>query len=221
MSSTNGARVVTKLESSVSSAASARSEFERFWRDPNATQFELPVADVNKLLSERYIMRPHIKLTRAMIWDMECKKALDPVTYVPYVVAQAGIWSRSQLSDGCDHFVRWSIQKAWINEQQGRVIESIFVDHSSQRIVFLGVSETTSEDGQIISAAEYQPLVHVEHSAGGSEDNPQRIWRIVILTGNKHDRYIQPFKGMVAAGLLPGYLEIYLKRDLNVELTLR
>ena len=179
---------MTKFEGSVSSAASARSEFEKCWRDPNATQFELPVADVNKLLSERYIMRPHIKLTRAMIWDMECKKALDPVTYVPYVVAQAGIWSRSQLSDGCDHFVRWSIQKAWINEQQGRVIES---------------------------------LVHVEHSAGGSEDNPQRIWGIVILTGNKHDRYIQPFKGMVAAGLLPGYLEIYLRRDLNVELTLR
>jgi hypothetical protein len=212
---------VTKFESSVSSAASAQSEFEKCWRDPNATQFELPVADVNNLLSERYIMSPHINLTRTMIWDMECKKALDPVKYVPYVVSQAGIWSRSQLSDGCDHFVRWSIQKAWVNERQGRIIESIFIDHSSQRIVFLGVSETTSEDGQIISAAHYQPLVHVEHSAGGSEENPQHIWRIVILTSNKDDRYIQPFKDMVAAGLLPGYLEIYLKRDLNVELTLR
>jgi hypothetical protein len=212
---------VTKYESSMPSAASAQSEFEKCWRDPNATRFELPAADINELLSERYIMRPHINLTRAMIWDMECKKALDPVTYVPYVVSQAGFWGRRRLSDGCDHFMRWSIQKAWINEQQGRVIESIFIDHSSQRIIFLGMSETTSEDGQTMTAADYQPLVHVEHSAGGSERNPQHIWRIVVLTGSRDDRYIQPFKDMVAAGLLPGYLEIYLRRDLNLALTLR
>lgn len=207
-----------KFENAVESAARAHGEFERCWSDPNATRFELPVIGVNEMLSKRYVMRPQTNLTRSMIWDMECKKALDPSTYVPYVISEAGLLGRRQLSDCCDHFIRWSTQKAWLSEQRGRVIESIFIDHSSQRIVFLGISETRSEDGQTIAAADYQPLVHVEHAVGGSEDNPYNLWRIVFLTESQDERYTQPFEGMATAGFLPGYLEIYIRKDLNVEL---
>ena len=71
------------FENAVTSAARAHSEFEKCWHDPNATRFELPVIGVNEILSKRYIMKPETNLTRSMIWDMECKKALDPSTYVP------------------------------------------------------------------------------------------------------------------------------------------
>jgi hypothetical protein len=209
------------FKTAVTSAANAHSEFERRWHDPNATRFELPIIDVNEILSERYIMRPQINLTQTMIWDLECKKALDPSTYVPYVISEAGRWRRRQLSDGCDHFIRWSTQKAWLGEQRGRVIESVFIDHSNQKITFLGLAETRSEDGQMITAADYQPLVHVEHAARGSEHNPYNLWRIVFLTDVKDKRYIQPFEDMATAGLLPGYLEIYIEKDLNVELIRR
>jgi hypothetical protein len=207
-----------KFENAVTSAARAHSEFERCWHAPNATRFELPVIGVNEILSERYIMRPQINLTRSMIWDMECKKALDPSTYVPYVISEAGLWGRRRLADGCDHFIRWSTQKAWLAEQRGRVIESVFIDHSNQRIIFLGIAETRSEDGQTISAIDYQPLVHVEHAAGGSEHDPYNLWKIVFLTNIKDVRYIQPFESMAMAGLLPGYLKIYIEKDLNIEL---
>jgi hypothetical protein len=212
---------VTKFENAVTSAAGAHSEFEKCWRDPNATRFELPLIGVNEILSERYIMRPKINLTRSMIWDMACKKALDPATYVPYVISQAGLWGRSQLSDGCDHFIRWSIQKAWLSEQRGRVIESVFIDHANQKITFLGLAEARSEDGRTISAIDYQPLVHVEHAAGGSEVDPYNLWKIVFLTDIKDNRYTQPFEDMATASLLPGYLEIYIEKDLNVELIRR
>jgi hypothetical protein len=213
-----------QFEEAVTSAALAHSEFERRWNDPTATRFELPTIGVNEILSNRYIMRPPIKLTRSMIWDMECKKAFDPSTYVPYVISEAGLLGRRQLSDGCDHFVRWSNQKAWLSEQRGRVIESIFIDHSSQKIVFLGIAEMRSEDGQTmqkITAVDYQPLVHVEHAVGGSEHNPYNLWRIVFLSESQDERYTEPFEDMAKTGLLPGYLEIYIQKDLNIELVRR
>lgn len=210
-----------KFENVVESAARAHCEFERCWSDPNATRFELPVIGVNETLAKHYVMSPSINLTRSMVWDMECKKALDPPTYVPYVISQAGVFARRQLADGCDQFVRWSIQKAWLREQRGRVIESIFIDHSSQKIVFLGIAEAESEDGQTITAADYQPLVHVEHAAGGSEHDPYNLWRIVFLTDGHDERYTQPFEKMASTGFLPGYLEIYITKDLNVDLLRR
>lgn len=207
-----------RFESLVNSAACAQAEFERRWSDPNATRFELPVIGVNKVLSNRYVMKPQTNLTRSMIWDMQCKKALDPSTYVPYVISEAGLLRRRQLNDGCDHFIRWSTQKAWLNEQRGRVIESIFIDHSNQKIVFLGIPEARCEDGQTLVAADYQPLVHVEHAVGGSERNPYNLWRIVFITESQDERYTRPLVETAATGFLPGYLEIYIRKDLNVVL---
>jgi hypothetical protein len=85
----------------------------------------------------------------------------------------------------------------------------------------IDVSEAASEDGETISAADFQPLVHVEHAAGGPEHKPHNLWRIVILTASEDDRYTRPFKDTVAAGLLPGYLEIYLQKDLGLKLRRR
>jgi hypothetical protein len=69
----------------VSSFADAEDEFEAAWRDPNGTQFALPPLDVDKVLNEHYTVKPPIRLTRSMLWDMEMKKAWDPSTYISYL----------------------------------------------------------------------------------------------------------------------------------------
>ena len=62
----------------------AEREYNDAWNAPSSTRFELPPVDVNKVLKERYRVSPGQTLTRAMIWDMETKKAWDPLTYIPY-----------------------------------------------------------------------------------------------------------------------------------------
>jgi hypothetical protein len=57
---------------------SAEREYNEAWNAPSSTRFELPPVDVNKVLKERYRVSPERTLTRAMIWDMETKKAWDP-----------------------------------------------------------------------------------------------------------------------------------------------
>ena len=54
---------------------SAEREYNDAWSAPSSTRFELPPVDVNKILKERYRLSPEQTLTRAMIWDMETKKA--------------------------------------------------------------------------------------------------------------------------------------------------
>ena len=56
---------------------SAEREYNEAWSSPSSTRFELPPVDVNKVLKGRYRIRPERTLTRAMIWDMETKKAWD------------------------------------------------------------------------------------------------------------------------------------------------
>jgi len=196
----------------------AVAEFDRCWNARGVTRFELPEVDVNDILAKRYRLTPNVRLTRSAIWDMACKKALDPVTYVPDVISQAGRLSARQLKPGAEHFVRWSIQKAWLGEQRGRVIESIFLDHNAQKIIFLGQAEARAEDGTSTLAVDYQPLAHVEHSAGGTEQDPCHVWKIVFLTKTRDDRYIRSFKEMATAGRLPRYLEIYIEKDLGVQI---
>src|SRR6516162_11931002 len=89
---------------------SAEREYNEAWSAPSSTRFELPPVDVNKLLHERYRISPERTLTRAMIWDMETKKAWDPLTYIAYVVSQAHSWGRTTLRDGTTRFCRSSLQ---------------------------------------------------------------------------------------------------------------
>jgi hypothetical protein len=53
----------------------AEREYNEAWSAPSSTRFELPPVNVNKVLKERYRVSPEQGLTRAMIWDMETRKA--------------------------------------------------------------------------------------------------------------------------------------------------
>ncbi len=110
----------------------AEREYNDAWNAPSSTRFELPPVDVNKVLKERYRVSPEQTLTRAMIWDMETKKAWDPLTYIPYVVSQARSWGRTTLRDGSARFCRSSLQRGWITSEEGRVLEDVFVNDAKQ-----------------------------------------------------------------------------------------
>ena len=75
------------------------------------------------------------------------------------------------------------------------------------------------ETGNTLVASLFQPLFHVRHAVGASEQAPLNLWSIVLLTGASDPRYCEPFEQMVHAGLLPGFLEIYIERDLKLGLS--
>ena len=198
---------------------SAEREYNEAWGAPSSTRFELPPVDVNKVLKERYRVSPERTLTRAMIWDMETRKAWDPLTYIPYVVSQARSWGRTILRDGTARFCRSSLQRGWITSQEGRVLEDVFVSDPRQTIYFLGRPQMVEETGNALVASLFQAIFHVRHAVGGSEQAPLNLWSIVLLTSASDPRYCEPFEQMVRAGLLPGFLEIYIERDLELGLS--
>ena len=170
---------------STPSFEAATREYRDAWNNPAHTRFELPPVNVNKVLKDRYRVTPDKRLTRSMIWDMEAKKAWDPLTYIPYVVSEARSWGRHTLQDGSDRFCRSSVQKCWIRPDRGRVLEDVHVDQAKQAIFFLGRPQMTEENGKVLRAGELQPLFHVEHGVGGSEEEPLNLWSIVILDSGK------------------------------------
>jgi hypothetical protein len=208
---------VTNIEHSF---FAANQEFESAWGNPKYTRFELPAPDVNNVLSECYEVSKPVHLTGSMVWDMELKKAWNPASYIPYVVSHDHAWGRFSLDNNSEYFVREIEAKAWIiADTIGPVFEEVFISHKERRMVFLGRDKLTTESGENIRTNEYQPLFHVEHGVGGTEDEPTNTWRIVILTDNNDRRYHKPFEDMVKAGGLPGFLEIYINSDLNAQLT--
>jgi hypothetical protein len=198
---------------------SAKREYNEAWDAPSSTRFELPPADVNKVLKERYRLSPQRTLTRAMIWDMENKKAWDPLAYIPYVVSQACSWGRTPLRDGSNRFYRSSLQRGWITPEEGLVLEEVFVSDSKQTIYFLGRPRMVAKSGKALVASSFQPLFHVRHAVSGSEQVPLNLWSIVLLTKTPDLRYCEPFELMARAGLLPGFIEIYIERDLELKLS--
>jgi hypothetical protein len=212
---------MTVATQTIPTFAEAEAAFEHAWANPRNTTFELPALDVNKVIAERYTMAPLRPLTRSMVWDMETKKAWDPKSYIPYVVSSGRSWGRHELPGNCEHFFRTSVQLGWITDERGDVNEEVFIDRDRRKILFMGRQEFTTDLGEKVVASDYQPLFHVEHAAGGSEDSPTNIWRIVMLTDGYDARYTQPFHAMVKAGWLPGFLEIYIRRDLGISLDRR
>jgi hypothetical protein len=77
----------------------------------------------------------------------------------------------------------------------------------------------TKERAPWLVASPFQPLFHVRHGVGGSEQAPLNLWSIVLLTDAPDPRYCEPFEQMVRAGLLPGFIEIYIERDLKLKLS--
>jgi len=175
---------------------SAEREFNEAWSLPSSTRFELPPVDINRVLKERY-----------------------RISYRPYVVSQARSWDRAALRDGTTRFFRSSLQRGWITSEEGRVLEDVFVSDAKQTIYFLGRPRMVEENGKALVASSFQPLFHVRHAVGGSEHAPLNLWSIVLLTGAPDPRYCEPFEQMVRAGLLPGFLEIYIERDLKLGLS--
>jgi hypothetical protein len=204
--------------SSLPSFSAAQHAYRAAWGNPAHTRFELPAVNVNKVLRDRYRMRPDKALTRTSIWDMERKKAWDPRTYIPYVVSEGGSWGRETLTDG-ERFSRASMQKGWIAPGEGRVLEDVYLSDATQSIVFLGRERMRGANGDELRASDFQPLFHVAHGVGGSEDEPLNLWSIVLLTAEEDRRYHRPFEEMVAAGWLPGFIEIYIAKDLGVALS--
>ena len=76
----------------------------------------------------------------------------------------------------------------------------------------------TDDKGKHLYAGHHERLFHVEHGAGGSESEPLNVWRIVFLTESNDQRFTEPFKQMIKTGLLPGFLAIYIERDLHRQL---
>jgi hypothetical protein len=197
--------------------SAAQHAYRAAWDNPAHTRFELRPVNVNKVLRDRYRMRPPAALTRTAIWDMERKKAWDPATYIPYVVSEGGSWGRERLPDG-ERFSRASTQNGWIAHAQGCVLEDVYLSDAAQSIFFLGRERVRGPGGGELRVSDFQPIFHVAHGIGGSEDEPLNLWSIVLLTAAEDRRYHRPFEEMVAAGWLPGFIEIYIARDLGVEL---
>jgi hypothetical protein len=199
----------------------AEREYREAWNNPSHTRFELPPVNVNKVLKDRYWVSPNIRITRSMIWDMEAKKAWDPLSYIPYVVSAARSWGRNKLHDGSNRFCRSSLQHGWITPEKGWVLEDVFVSPTKQAIFFFGRERMSEEDGSELQATKFQPIFHVAHGVGGSEDEPLNLWSIVLLTPEPDVRYLAPFEQMVSSGLLPGFIEIYIQKDLGMRLASR
>jgi hypothetical protein len=72
--------------------------------------------------------------------------------------------------------------------------------------------------GHELQASKFQPIFHVEHGVGGSEEEPLNLWSIVLLTPKPDPRYLAPFEQMARDGLLPGFIEIYIRKDLGKQL---
>lgn len=201
------------------SFAAANEEFESAWENQRNTRFELPAVDVNEVLSDCYEVSKPVQLTRSLVWDMELKKAWDPASYIPYVVSRKHSWGRYFLDDGNERLFREITAQAWIANTRGPVLEDVFINHQEQKIFFLGRAELETETGETIRTNGFQPLFHVMHAVGGTESNPLNLWRIVILTENNDRQFHRPFEEMVKAGGLPGFLEIYIEKDLHVKLS--
>lgn len=198
----------------------AEEVFEQAWNNPAYTQIKLDDVDINATLARYYETPIPVNFTRKMLWDMETKKAWDPKTYIPYVVRDGKSWGRELLENGDEVLVRSSQQKQWLNgEVYQEVFEEVYLNHKDQRATFLGTQNLKDSSGEYLYLKNYQPLFHVQHSVEGEETNPTNVWRIVHLTEGKDQKLIEHFKKFKNPTVLPGFVEIYIEKDLQIPLS--
>jgi hypothetical protein len=198
--------------------------FAEAWADPRNTRFEQPAIDVNQVLEERYRTGRPLRLTREMLWDIEVRKAWAPDRYIPYVVQEgsAAAWGGRQAGGGAETFVRRSQQRLWLRpEEYGLVLEQQLVDHREQKITFIGARELVDADGTLLRSDPRQALFHVEHAVDGEPERPINLWRIVHITDGPDARLIEVFERLAGSPWLPEFVELYISRDLGIELTRR
>ncbi len=198
----------------------AQKEFEKCWQNPAYTQIELHDVDVNQALLHYTTNKP-VRFTREILWDMEKKKAWNPGKYIAYVVREgsARSWGKESCSapEG-ELFVRTSEQKKWLNpDVYEKVYEEVYVNNEEQLITFLGVKTLPGCSEELTPK---QPLFHVQHAVSGEEDNPLNKWRIVFLTEEKNERLLKHFENFNNPHILPGFIEIYIEKDLGVMIEL-
>jgi len=166
------------------------------------------------------------RCTRPRSADVDLRSDREAVQQIlPHIEGQpplAGLLimprSTEEVSMNVARFCRSSLQRGWITSEEGRVLEDVFVSNAKQTIYFLGRPQMVEESGNTLVASPFQPLFHVRHGVGGSEQAPLNLWSIVLLTDAPDPRYCEPFKQVVRAGLLPGFIEIYIERDLKLKL---
>ena len=198
-------------------------EFQRAWNDPSNTRIELSPVDINLVLTRYYRTNEPLRFTRTMLWDMEVKKAFRPDLYIPSVVTadSSRFWCRQEAADGAESFVRCSRQRLWLKPlEHGLVLEQVFLNPARQSATFIGAAELLDNDGNFLRAGEGQPLFHVEHSVDGGEFQPLNLWRIVHLTDKPAQELIERFT-LAKEVWLREFVEIYIRRDLKIELTRR
>lgn len=184
-------------------------EFEKAWNNPMFTQIKLEDIAVNERLNQHYETSIPLSFTREMLWDVEVKKARNPMTYISYVVKEGNAWGQKILNNGDETFVRWSMQRQWLNRDiYEAVFEEVYLNHKEQKATFLGRKSLGGDLGQ--------PLFHVQHSLIGGENNPLNVWRIVHLTKEYDQSLADYFQRFNDSKLLPGYVEKYITNDLNI-----
>ena len=200
-------------------------EFERAWTEASNTRVELPPVDINRVLAEYYCTNQPLRFTRTMLWDLEVKKAFRPDLYIPSVVAAGSsrYWRRRTAGDGSESesFLRCSQQRLWLEpSEQGLVLEQVFLNPAQQNATFIGAAELLDKDGNLLRAGRGQPIFHVQHSVGGDESRPINLWRIVYLTDRPERKLIERFT-LAEEVWLREFVEVYIRRDLRIELTRR
>ncbi|WP_163506246.1 hypothetical protein [Fodinicola acaciae] len=192
--------------------------FAQAWDDPANTRYEMRPIDVNAVLAERYEVSEPLVLTRTMLWDIEVRKARRPDIYIPRVVAEGS----AQAWGGDDTYVRRSSQRLWLEpHRHGLIIEQTHLDHASQTVTFIGAASHPGPDGAPLRATTDQPLFHVEHAVGGTEDQPLNLWRTVHLTAEPDQRIVDVFARIDEDPWLPIFVEIYVRDVLRIGLTRR
>lgn len=198
----------------------AEEMFEQAWNNPAYTQIKLDDVNINETLAKYYETAVPVNFTRQMLWDMETKKAWDPKTYISYVVRDGKSWGRKLLKNGDEVFVRSSQQKQWLNgEKYEDVFELVYLNHKDKKATFIGTQNLKGSSGEYMQLKNQQPLFHVQHSVEGEENNPINVWRVVHLTKEKDQTLIEHFKKLNDPTVLPGFVEIYIQKDLQIPLT--
>jgi hypothetical protein len=108
-----------------------------------------------------------------------------------------------------------SHQRSWLNPNVTvSVLEEVHVFENLRKVIFLG---RTNDDSQSNSFGATQPLFHVEHSVGGSEENPLSLWRIIMLTdATKYVKAVERMFTQSPTPVLPIFVAKYLTKDLGV-----
>jgi hypothetical protein len=197
--------------------------FEEAWNTPGTTSIELPPVRVNDVLRERYDVRPPFAYTGTQLWDMEVRKAAAPDRYIPTVVKPGSAEKfPSVRHGGFEDFTRVSDQRLWADpEHYTTVIEHVRLDHQNRRAFFLGIGHFETPDGRALTAGTEQPLFHVEHSVGGTEEDPLNLWRIVHLTDTPDRSLAAAFDQLAEDRYLRIFIEVHLRDDLGRELVRR